>query len=405
MITLFRILPAACIAVVLNLAISAGAQDLPAWSRLVSFRPDPKLQEKLQSRAADANGNRPHILKIEHARGNLLLHKAELVVNKMPAAEGKPMSVKALMTYIRAHMMDMVDPAKDALVLEDDKQKAQWESESADGVIIKWIDKRQATELSFLVTESASDRCVFSTMQSQRESQAHLFSGNIQISVTSAAPLDGCLISIRGAVRPTAAATKADEWALAERFAGFWLDLLEQIRGFVKKQDGDCIPELTPPIFAVVPWNAVAKGFHVPQEPWVGLEGTWTSTDREKRFRIEFRGESNADLIERNRDGKEIRVAINVIRGEGDNAPYILERPNDNDELLTFYDFKSTLRTAIIERKPEPSKMVLKRNANGKMIGQWYGLSISRDVYGNLQELKSPSKGTPRIYEFIPAGD
>lgn len=389
----------------LLLCLPAQAQQLSAWSKLVSLRPDAKLQEKLQMRPADANGNRPHFLKIERARGNLLLQNAQLVVHKMPAVGGKALTISGLLKYIRVHLMDMVDPAKDALVLEDEKQKEAWESEHSEGQIIRWISKHDATESAFFVSECGSDRLVLSTLQTQRETQPHLFSGNIQISVTTATPLDGCIVQIQSAVRATAAPTNADEWAMAEKFSGFWLDVLEQVRGFVKKQDGDCIPELTPPTLAMVPWNSVAKWFHLPQESWVGIEGVWASTDREKRFRIEFHGEANADFIERNKAGKEIRVSVPVSRGEGEKPAYILERPNDNDELLQFYEFKASTRAAIIEKKPEPSKMVLKRNSTGKMLGQWYGLSVSRDINGNLQDIKLPSKMQPRIFEFTPVGD
>jgi hypothetical protein len=171
----------------------------------------------------------------------------------------------------------------------------------------------------------------------------------------------------------------------------------------VKQHDGDSIPELLPPTVTVVPWNSVAKAFHQPTSPWVGIEGTWVSTD--KRFRLEFQSEASVDFIETNRSGKEIRMTCPVSRGEGEKVTHIIERANDNEDLLSFYEFKPSVRTAIMDRKPEPSKMILSRNTKGKLVGSWYGLAISRDVYGNLQEIKSPTKSTPHVYEFNPVGD
>ena len=398
----FRFLTPA-LALLLLVGSSVQAQEFAQWAKLVSFRPEAKLQEKLQNEKADENGDRPHLLKIERARGNLVLMASSLVVNKMPAIEGRALSVNAFARYLRLHLMEMVDSTKAALALADETQKSAWESETPEGQQLKWIDKVSNTETDMFLADAGTDRWVLSMMSRHKEAQPHMVSGNLQISLTGATPLEGCIIQVRGAVRPTAAATAADEWAAAERFAGVWVDVLEHARAWVKLHDGDCIPELLPPTVSVVPWNVVAKAFHQPTNPWVGIEGTWVSV--EKRFRLEFQNESSCDFIEMNKSGKEMRATCTVTRGEGEKVSFVIERSNDNEDLLSFYEFKPSVRAAIIDKKPEPSKLVLSRNSKGKMVGQWYGLAISRDVYGNLQEVKSPSKGPARVYEFIPVGD
>lgn len=390
--------------VMLLLGVSAASgQDFGQWARIVSFRPESKLQEKLQNVAADENGARPHFLKIEHARGPLLLITSSLVVNKMPAVEGKVLGVTGLTRYLRMHLPDMADGTKFALSYGADTQKSVWEGDSALGHSLKWTDKIANTESEFYLADVSSDRWIFTMLSRSKEAQPHMMSGNVQISVTSASPVEGCVIQVRAAVRPTMAPTAADEWNAAETFARIWIDILENTRKWVKNSNGDCIPELLPPTVSMVPWNQVAKPFHQPGTPWVGIEGTWVSSD--KRFRLEFQNESVCEFIETNKSGKEARVTCAVTRGEGEKLSYIIERPNDNDDILTFYEFSAAVRTAIKDRKPEPSRLTLSRNSKGKLIGQWYGLAVTRDSLGNLKDIKPPAATPPRLYEFTPVGD
>lgn len=383
----------------------ARAEDFTNWAKLISFRPDTKVQEKLQGRKADAEGNRYKTLHIERARGNLFMQSAGLAITKMPAVEGKPMTMAALFRRVRGHFEDFVDQDKMKFALENPEEKAVWDSDSGEGTVVKFTEVASGVDHPMMMSESTSEHLILSTLAGTKSPTQQLVSGHVWIGVVTATPLEGCVLQVRAAFRPTMAATYEDEWKVAEVFGSVWIGMLEKVRKFVKEQSGDSLPELIPPTMAYVPWNTVSKSFHQPTQAWIGVEGTWRSTDKDQRFRIEFHGDSSCDLVERNAKGKELRVTLPVIASEDAKAGYTIERPNDRDEVLEFYDFKPGTRTAILERKPEPSKLVLKRNSKGRLVGNWYGFSISRDASGNLQEIKQPSKMAAKIFEFTQAAD
>ena len=150
----------------------------------------------------------------------------------------------------------------------------------------------------------------------------------------------------------------------------------------------------------------MAKTFHQPKIPWQDMDGLWSSTDKEKRFSIQFHGLSSpAEFIERNRKGKELRmpVMVQIVPGAKGVSTYVLERPNDSKDVLTFYDFGALLQGDIIASKPKPSRLVLTRNGE-KLKAEWYGLTISRDAGGRLATTKQPGVVKARIYEFKPDG-
>ena len=137
-----------------------------------------------------------------------------------------------------------------------------------------------------------------------------------------------------------------------------------------------------------------------------GLDGLWQSTDKEKRFAIQFRGLSApCEFIERNRKGKELRVPvmIQIVPGAKGVTNYVLERPNDNKDVLTFYEFSQALQGDIIASMPKPSRLVLTRTGD-KLKAEWYGLTISRDAAGRLANSKQPGVVKARLYEFKPEG-
>ena len=383
----------------------AGAQEFSTWAKLISFRADTPTQEKLQARPPNAKGERWKTLKIERARGNVFLQSVSLVVNKLPASEGKTMTSQSLFRYLRSHMGELFDPAQVGFTLDSAEDKAPWGTDNGEGVVVKFLEKSSNIEHTFLAGEVTGDRCTLATLAGASAPSESLVSGNVQFSVTGASPMDGCVVQVRAAFRPTAAPTADDEWRVAEQFGQVWLNLIEGVRRFVKANNGDCAPELLPPTMANVPWNIVAKPLHQPSEAWVGIEGTWQSTEKEQRFRIEFAGDSACELIERNRTGKELRVQLPVQVAADPKNGYVIERPNDREDVLEFYDFKPATRAGILEKKPEPSKLTLKRNSKGNLIGMWYNFTITRDAGGNVTELKQSSKMPARMYEFRPVAD
>ncbi len=383
----------------------AHAQEFSTWSKLISFRPDAPIQEKLQTRPPGANGDRWKTLKIERARGNVFMHSVSLVVNKLPASEGKTMTSQALFRYVRTHLGELLDPTKVTFSIDSAEDKAPWTSDKPEGVVVKFSNKTAGTDYGFLAADVTSDHCTFTSIAGANAPSQSLVSGNVQINVTGASPMDGCIVQVRSAYRPTAAATLEDEWKVAEQFGQVWLNLIEGVRRFVEANNGDSAPALTPPTLASVAWNVVAKPLHQPSESWAGLEGTWQSTEKEQRFRIEFAGDSACDLIERNRQGKELRISLPVQLAADPKNGYVIERPNDREEVLEFYEFKPITRAGILEKKPEPSKLVLKRNSKGNLIGMWYNFTISRDASGSVKELKQASVSPARMYEFRPVAD
>lgn len=384
---------------------TAQAQEFSTWAKVIGFRPDTPVQEKLQARPPGPSGDRWKMMKIERSRGNLFMQSASLPVNKMPALEGKTLTTQTFFRHLRVHLADWFDPAKATLTLDNPEEKKAWETDGAEGVVIKLVNKKSGASHAFLVAEVTGERCVLMTITGTQTNTEPLVSGIIQLSLAGATPMDGCVVQVRAAFRPTSAPTNDDEWKVAESFGSLWIDLIEGIRKFVKDHDGSSIPELTPPTLANVPWTSVAKSLHVPGVAWAGIEGTWQSIEKEQRFRIEFEGDTACTLIERNRQGQELRLALPVGLGEDPKNGYVIERPNDREDVLEFYDFKPAVIASIIERKPEPSKLTLKRNSKGHLIAMWYNFTISRDSSGALQELKQASKSPPRMYEFRPVGE
>ena len=383
------------------LSFHANAQDLSSWAKVISFRPETKVQETLQARPADAAGARYKTLHIERARGNLFLQSIALPITKLPAGDGKAMTMGALLRKVRGSMDEMMDDTKLKITFPSPEEKAQWATDKGDAPLTTFSSVASGVDYSFMLGEATSEHVILTTVASSAVSAEKLVSGLVWIGVSSASPLDGCVLRVQTAFRPTQAATHDDEWKVAEAFGAVWIEFVDRVRAFVQSNSGASLPELTPPTMAYLPWTSVAKNFHTPTVAWAGVEGTWRSTEREQRFRIEFHGDSSCDLIERSNKGKELRITLSVITDPKEG--YIIERPNDRDEVLEFYDFQPGTREAILERKPEPSRLVLKRNSKGRLVGNWYGFSISRDAGGNLTEIKQPSKMSPKMFEFVQA--
>jgi hypothetical protein len=391
---------------VLCLSLPADAQDMAAWSKVISFRPETKVQEKIQARPAEADGARYKMLHIERARGNLFLQTAALAVSKLPAAEGKAMTMAALFRRIRTDIDLFVDPAKFKVAFSSAEEKSQWATDTGEGSLVVVSNVATGVTYPMALGEATTEHIVLNTMATTGSPTEKLVSGQIWINVASASPLEGCIVQVRAAFRPTMAATHDDEWKVAEEFGGLWISFIDRVRAYVDEHSGEALPQLLPPTMAYVPWTNVAKSFHTPSQVWAGVEGIWRSTEREQRFRIEFHSDGSCEFIERNAKGNELRMNLPVLPSEDPKAPgYTIERPNDRDEVLEFYDFQPGTRTAILEKKPEPSRLVLKRNSKGRLVANWYGFSITRTSAGAVSELKQPSKMPPKQFEFVQAQD
>ncbi len=396
------------VAGVLGCAPGLKAVSLSDWSTLVSFRPDPALQAKLQTRPADADAGAWSVQKIERSRGELLLESVSLVVTKMPAFGGKVVDSRGLVREVRQHLAEFFDPAVAAFGPVGPEDQAALVAPNPAGAVMHLTGKGAGgKDAAYLLGESLADHVIFSTLHGGKAGMGNNpFSGNREIGASSALPLDGCVLYTHAALRATEAGTAEEEKALAAQSLALWQGVFQNIRAFIEKNGGSITDGLEPPVSTLVAWNDVAKTFHSPKVPWQDMDGLWQSIDKEKRFAIQFRGLSApAEFIERNTKGKEVRVpvTVQVVPGAKGVTTYVIERPNDNKEVLSFYAFNQLLQNDIITSMPKPSKLVLTRNGD-KLKGEWYGLTISRDAAGRLAKSKEPGVVKPRIYEFRPEG-
>ena len=396
------------IAGVIGLASGVHAASLADWSTLVSFRPDPALQGRLQGRHVEADAAAWSVQKIERSRGELLLESTSLVVTKMPALGGKVLDSRGLLREVREHLAEFFDSTQAVLSPVSKEDEAALKSPSPAGAAVQLTGPAVGgKEAAYLIGESNADHFVLTSLQGGKAGAgANPYSGNREIGVTSALPLDGCVLYSQAALRAAEAGTAAEEKALAAQSLSLWLGVFGRIQAFIEKNGGAVVEGLEPPVSTLVNWNDVAKTFHQPKVPWQDMDGLWLSTDKEKRFAIQFRGlGAPAEFIERNRKGKELRVpvTIQIVPGPKGVTSYVFERPNDSKEVLSFYDFGQLLQNDIIASMPKPSKMVLTRSGD-KLKAEWFGLTISRDAAGRLAVSKQPAVVKPRPYEFKPEG-
>lgn len=149
------------------------------------------------------------------------------------------------------------------------------------------------------------------------------------------------------------------------------------------------------------PWNLLGDSFgisFVRDEQSVVLptvEGTWDSSDADKRFRIQV-GNGKFTLIERSPTGQAlIREVATEVRADGSLR---ISRPNDA-EVLTFLGFQPSLRAEIIARAPKSSYIDLKFNG-GSLSGDWYGLLVTKDGNAHIKEMSQPGTRPPKAFSF-----
>ena len=149
------------------------------------------------------------------------------------------------------------------------------------------------------------------------------------------------------------------------------------------------------------PWNLVGDSFGISfarDEQSVSLpstEGTWNSSDSDKRFRIQVVN-GKFRLIERSSAGQSLsREVATEVRPDGSLR---ISRPNDV-EVLTFLGFQPSLRAEIIARSPLASYIDLKFDGSD-LTGDWYGLLVTKDANAHLKELAQPGTRPPKTYGF-----
>jgi hypothetical protein len=398
----------------LALAGLSNAADLSALASLLSFRPDEGAQSRLINRPVAAGEDPWHIQKVERARGELILESTSLLVSKLPAVNDKVLSPHGLVAYVRHNMGQFMEGEniKFGPVTGEDTQLLS--NESAVNAVVEFTattgaDPRQS---AWLFSEVRKEDWTLSSVQvGGKDKLPNPFNGNRRFGVRDATPMDGTILYSDATVRAFDAPTPDAERALAAQSAEMWRRIFGRIEAWIIQNGGAVVPNLVPQQSTIVTWASVAKSMHVPHVAWQDLDGTWRSKDAGKRFSIVFRGiDAPCDFMERNADGGEIRVQVplQAIQGEKDKqgqpiATYVIERSNEEPDVLKFYKFSAQVITDIIAANPKPSKLILRREGD-KLTGEWLGLAISRDGGGRLSSIKNPGDQPGRTYEFVADG-
>ncbi len=401
----------------LALFVTSGAHaasTLEMWADLVSFRPDEASQSRLLNRSVAAGEESWHIQKIERARGDLVLEQTSMVVTKLPAVEEKVLTPQGLLAFLRSNLSLFIEGEglKFGPVTAEDKQ--MWTNDNPLNSVIEFTPTQGADtrQSAWQVTDVKRDEWTLTSVQvGGKDTTRNPYSGNRRIGVQAALPLDGCIIYSNAAFRAYDAPTAEIEKTLAAQSALNWQRIFARVKVWVESHGGTVISGLTTQQSSLIPWGTVSKALHTPKVAWQDLDGTWRSKDAGKRFKIVFRGlEAPCDFIERNKDGEEVRMQVTpqIVHGEKDKqgqpvTTYVLERSNEDPEVLRFYKFSSTLANDIVNAHPKPSKLILRRKGE-KLVGEWLGLAISRDAAGRLSELKNPGDQPGRLYDFTPEG-
>jgi hypothetical protein len=390
------------------------AIELTDVAALLSYRPDEAAQSKLLSRKVEAGQEPWSIQKVERARGDLIIESQELVISKLPAVSGRVLSPQALLAFVRRNLSMFLEGenVKFGPITEEDGTLWQTDNPTHAAIEITATQGADTRQSAWLITGQKRDEWLMSSLQVGGATiSRNPFSGNRSVGVKSALPMEGCILYTRATLRAYDAPSPTEERALADQSVELWKKLFARIKVWVESNGGAVVAGLGEQQSNLVPWIGVAKSLHTPRIAWQDLDGTWRSKDAAKRFAIVFRGlDAPCDFIERNKDGEEIRVQVplQLVQGEPDKkgqavTAYVIERSNEDPEVLAFYDFSSALVQDIIAKQPRPSKLVLKR-VGDKLTGEWSGLAISRDAAGRLAEIKQPGDQPARTYEFAPEG-
>jgi hypothetical protein len=129
------------------------------------------------------------------------------------------------------------------------------------------------------------------------------------------------------------------------------------------------------------------------------LDGTWISTDQERRFTLKIDGASVA-WTERRPSGTTLtrNVELTALPGLPE-GKFRISRPND-EEVLVFLDFPdSVLRKEILLKNPEASTLDVFPQGS-KLVAAWHGLLVRKLPNGRLKEIVQPSQIQTKLYEF-----
>ena len=322
---------------------------------------------------------------------------------RCPSSITSPLDNAGLLDYVRKHFSEFLPANLGAVGPLTDADKTRWDSDAPAGAVGS-LTVGNTTKTAFLLADATPDSFTFSAVHAGSKDLNDLaLIWQRRFRVEDATPFAGCIFTTRAVARAKSPDLNVEQSQPA-LFSNIWNALLAGVAQFVEKNGGEVQPSLLPASTGVADWEKIHHKLHQPKVPWLDVEGVWTSTDPGKRFSIEIdSGSGQCEFIEHNSHGQELKttVPLRTEREPSGNLRFVIERPNNSKEILSFYNFSEGITNEILAKDPKPSIMTLTR-AGTKLNGEWCGLSISKDATGkHLRELNQPDKAKPRLYPFV----
>ena len=132
------------------------------------------------------------------------------------------------------------------------------------------------------------------------------------------------------------------------------------------------------------------------------LDGTWSARDDSREFVLAIDGDVVKLTEVRGTAGRLTRNAR--LKRTGASETFRIERANDEAvlQLLGFAD--AALRQAIIDHHPDPSYLVVTRDAAAdgteSVKGEWHGVVVKKAPDGKFKELVQPKDAPAKAYVF-----
>jgi len=410
---------------------SLAAQGLLTdWLPQINFRPLPALQTALMNRPAVEAGGIWHFQKIEAGTGPLCTDYFGFSVVKFPKVAGREMKPVEFLQWSRTHMGDFLDPALASCQTDGFEDQWRWESAAASPgavVRVKLLTADPPGSSCLAVTDQNAAYFVLSTVHpSATGFQDWPVSGNRWIGLAegkstsettdeparkhaskkSAAPAPPAarapwIFYTRGAWRARTATDPAKIPAVIAREEALWKSYTGRLQAFIKEHGGGCGPAPVPSGTYQQDWEPVHSSKFAPFTSWVDPEGSWTSTDKNGRFRLVVHpGFKTCDFTERSSSGKELQRTA-IMQPAGTSEGWKIERSSIEPEVLDFLGFDAAAAAQISAAAPGPSYLVFTRK--GPVLkAKWHGFIVERDGQGAVAAVKAPGASRPKEYDFAP---
>ena len=125
------------------------------------------------------------------------------------------------------------------------------------------------------------------------------------------------------------------------------------------------------------------------------MAGTWSSMDSDHRFQLVIQGET-WQLLERSSSNSILTKTVGKALKDG--GTMRISREN-SDDVLAFLGYQQTLRNEIKARSPQSSYIDLRWD-NGELVGDWFGLLVTKDEKAHLKDLFQPGTRPSKQFKF-----